>query len=346
MESAQANAGIMRGGCPTLNASHEQPIYVSDRKGHNGISTDGTATTLTAQEKERPMISTSTVRRLTPMECERLQGFPSEKKWDVSKMTKDEYIAWNLAEGNIVADTKSGRVFGTRGPGGCPYKSPKELKGTELSGYKVVSIRNGATKLQCRVHRIIWIAEYGVIPDGYVVDHINNDKQDNRIENLQLLTPEENSHKAHDDGLYKSGLDNKATKLDPNLKEDIAFLYTFTDTTQKKLAEIYGVSKSRISQIIQEVGWSQYGVNEKGEVYELSDAARYRLQGNSIARPFWTWLMRRLTAQYERPMTIGSLFDGQGGFPLCAQEVGAIPVWSSEIEKHAVAVLKYHFPED
>ena len=28
MESAQANAGIMRGGCPTLNASHENPILI------------------------------------------------------------------------------------------------------------------------------------------------------------------------------------------------------------------------------------------------------------------------------------------------------------------------------
>lgn len=73
MESAQANAGIMRGGCPCLNASHEQPIMMSDRKGHNGITDDGTATTLTAQEKERPIIGggdamTSVVRRLTPLE--------------------------------------------------------------------------------------------------------------------------------------------------------------------------------------------------------------------------------------------------------------------------------------
>lgn len=75
MESGQANAGFMRGGCCCLNASHEQPILLSDRKGHNGITTDGTATTLTAQEKERPMISEkggdameSVVRRLTPLE--------------------------------------------------------------------------------------------------------------------------------------------------------------------------------------------------------------------------------------------------------------------------------------
>lgn len=76
MESGQANAGIMRGGCPTLNASHEQPIMLSDRKGHNGISEDGTATTLTAQEKERPLVGANVVRRLTPTECARLQGFP------------------------------------------------------------------------------------------------------------------------------------------------------------------------------------------------------------------------------------------------------------------------------
>ena len=45
------------GGCPCLNASHEQPIMMSDRKGHNGITQDGTATTLTAQEKERPIVA-------------------------------------------------------------------------------------------------------------------------------------------------------------------------------------------------------------------------------------------------------------------------------------------------
>lgn len=53
-----------------------EPIMMSDRKGHNGISEDGTATTLTAQEKERPIIGQSIVRRLTPDECASLQGFP------------------------------------------------------------------------------------------------------------------------------------------------------------------------------------------------------------------------------------------------------------------------------
>lgn len=45
------------------------------------------------------------------------------------------------------------------------------------------------------LHRQVWVDNNGKIPDGLTVDHINNDKTDNRIENLQLLTRSENSAK-------------------------------------------------------------------------------------------------------------------------------------------------------
>lgn len=150
----------------------EEPIMMSDRKGHNGITQDGKATTLTAEEKDRPLAATSIVRRLTPKECERLQGFPDD--------------------------------------------------------------------------------------------------------------------------------------------------------------------------------WSRYGVYEDGKEKELSDSARYRLQGNSIARPWWQWLCRRISAQYETTPTLGSLFDGQGGFPLCWAEINGAKacVWASEIEPNAVAVVRKHFGDE
>ncbi len=44
-------------------------------------------------------------------------------------------------------------------------------------------------------------------------------------------------------------------------------------------------------------------------------------------------------------ITLGSLFDGIGGFPLCAEISGIIPVWAAEIDPACVAVTKYHFPE-
>lgn len=155
-----------------MTDNHEQPIVMSSRKGHNGITEDGTATTLTGQEKERPMIGTSVVRRLTPLECTRLQGFP----------------------------------------------------------------------------------------DGWV---------------------------------------------------DIG-------------------------------DWT----DDNGKTHKDADSPKYKALGNSIAMPFWEWLARRICAQYERPVTMGSLFDGIGGFPLAFERAGAKAVWASEIEEFCIAVTKKHFGEE
>ena len=44
-------------------------------------------------------------------------------------------------------------------------------------------------------------------------------------------------------------------------------------------------------------------------------------------------------------LTMGSLFDGIGGFPLAAVHNGIIPVWASEIEAFPIQVTKKHFPD-
>jgi hypothetical protein len=55
-------------------------------------------------------------------------------------------------------------------------------------GYVVVSVGGWLYK----AHRIIWVMHHGAIPDGLGVDHINNIKNDNRIENLRLSTKSQN----------------------------------------------------------------------------------------------------------------------------------------------------------
>lgn len=43
------------------------------------------------------------------------------------------------------------------------------------------------------VHDLVWTTFRGEIPDGYVVHHINGQKDDNRLENLELMPRSEHS---------------------------------------------------------------------------------------------------------------------------------------------------------
>ena len=96
-----------------------------------------------------------------------------------------------------------------------------------------------------------------------------------------------------------------------------------------------------------DIGWTDIGewTDSKGKKHKEADSPRYKAIGNSIALPFWQWLADRIVAQYDRPVTMGSLFDGIGGFPLVFQRAGAEPIWASEIEEFCIAVTKKHFPE-
>ena len=44
-------------------------------------------------------------------------------------------------------------------------------------------------------------------------------------------------------------------------------------------------------------------------------------------------------------ITLGSLFDGIGVFPLAASRQGITPVWASEIIPDAISITKRHFPK-
>lgn len=91
-------------------------------------------------------------------------------------------------------------------------------------------------------------------------------------------------------------------------------------------------------------GWTDIGdwIDSKGKKRESSDAARYKALGNSIALPPWKWVLKRLSARYNRSATMASLFDGIGGFPLIWEEINGKGscLWASEIEEFPIAVTK------
>ena len=91
----------------------------------------------------------------------------------------------------------------------------------------------------------------------------------------------------------------------------------------------------------------RFYIGTDGKRKKVTDSARYKALGNSIATPFWFYLLRRISAQYERPATLGSLFDGIGGFPYCWERCNGrgTAIWASEIEEFPIAVTKERFPE-
>ncbi len=46
----------------------------------------------------------------------------------------------------------------------------------------------------------------------------------------------------------------------------------------------------------------------------------------------------------NKPLTLGSLFDGSGTFPMMGMLSGIVPVWSSEIEPFPIAVTTKRLP--
>lgn len=96
-------------------------------------------------------------------------------------------------------------------------------------------------------------------------------------------------------------------------------------------------------------GWVDIGdwTDEKGRVHKEADAPKYKALGNSIALPFWRWMFERMAAYLPEGATLGSLFDGIGGFPLCWESIHGAGTarWASEIEEFPIAVTKQHFEE-
>lgn len=97
-------------------------------------------------------------------------------------------------------------------------------------------------------------------------------------------------------------------------------------------------------------GWTDIGewFDENGKKHKPADSPRYKALGNSIALPQWYWIFQKMKPYICENPTLGSLFDGIGGFPLVFESTygDGTAIWGSEIEPFCVAVTKKHFPED
>lgn len=98
-------------------------------------------------------------------------------------------------------------------------------------------------------------------------------------------------------------------------------------------------------------GWTDLGdwVDSKGKAHKAADTPRYKALGNSIALPQWYYVLGGIADRLPDDATLGSLFDGIGGFPYVWAQLHngrkELCVWASEIEEFPIAVTKKWFPE-
>ena len=97
-------------------------------------------------------------------------------------------------------------------------------------------------------------------------------------------------------------------------------------------------------------GYTDIGdwTDSKGKKHKYADSPRYKALGNSIALPQWFWLVQKMRPYLKEKPTLGSLFDGLGGFPLVWQRAygEGTARWASEIEEFPMAVTKRMFGEE
>jgi hypothetical protein len=124
--------------------------------------------------------------------------------------------------------------------GGEFYRNGKVVKQSKSGKglYYRVQVRKGESRYGAFVHNLVFAYHHGIseLKKHETIDHINGDKYDNRIENLQGLSRFENSQK--DSGGKLSMGDAKMIKT--LLKEDfsvasIAKRFDVSETTIRKI---------------------------------------------------------------------------------------------------------------
>jgi hypothetical protein len=109
-------------------------------------------------------------------------------------------------------------------------------------------------KRMFRVHVLVAIAFLGERPEGYVVDHLNGKKTDLRPENLEFVTPSENTRRAKAMGLIAHGELAGPSKL--TTQQVISIRRERSEgTSVQNLAVKYAVCKTAIKKILKRRTW-------------------------------------------------------------------------------------------
>lgn len=127
-------------------------------------------------------------------------------------------------------------------------------------GYLWLRLRlNDGQRASRAVHRLVLETFKPSHLAEQVTDHINGDKTDNRLINLEWVTVSENNRRAASRGAYR-GEQNGRAKLSEQDVRTLRSLRWQTGQSYSALARLFNISNSQAKRIINGERWQLHGV--------------------------------------------------------------------------------------
>lgn len=141
--------------------------------------------------------------------------------------------------------------------GGSRVSKEKIVVGTDSYGYRTVAMKKDKIRVQIGVHILVAKAFLDNPENKYSVNHIDTNRSNNSVENLEWATQKEQIDHAIRLGRMKweKGTERKNSKLTESDVLEIRRLYIKTNTTFRKLSAQFNVSPSTIKSILDYKKW-------------------------------------------------------------------------------------------
>ena len=143
-------------------------------------------------------------------------------------------------------------------PNGKRLTKEKIVTGSNAHGYRRINLKKDRIRLQIDIHILVARA-FIPNPNGYPqVNHIDANRANNEVSNLEWCTQKMNSRHALELGLFKTtrGSERSTAKLNEDKVVTIREMYKTGLYTMCTLAQKFSVGKTTIRTIINRTKWA------------------------------------------------------------------------------------------